>query len=321
MNSPTVGTASSAARLTCGRQTTTHPCKVACCGSTKGQTQYWGYVLAARAGLLTAAQAREAIANVAAILDNTPGRQWKSLQDSTNDPLVNPRQPLPWRAWQRRADYYSEGALIWLDVDTLIRERSGGKRSLDDFARHFFGVDNGSFHALTYTFEDVVEALNIVERYDWAVFLRARLSGHGPNAPLDGLLRGGYRLTYTDTQSDSFKQAAALRKSQDFIYSLGFNVGQEGALTSVLWGSPAFNVGLTIGARLIAVNGIAYDGERLKEVVTAATTGNSPIQLLVKSGDEYRALAIDYHGGLRYPHLEKIGTGPASLDDILTPRP
>jgi predicted metalloprotease with PDZ domain len=287
----------------------------------EGQTQYWGYVLAARAGLLTKDQALEAIALTAATYDNTPGRQWKALQDTTNDPIVNQRRPIPWRSWQRSEDYYSEGQLIWLDADTLIRERSGGKRSLDDFAKGFFGVDNGSYADLQYTFDDVVKALNAVEPNDWAAFLRTRLDGHGPGAPLDGIARGGYRLVYTDAPSDYQKQLLAIRKGQDFTFSLGFAVGKDDTLTAVLWDSPAFKAGLTVGAKLIAVGGIAYDADRLKEDITAAKTAHAPLELLVKSGDHFRMVDIGYYGGLRYPHLEKAGTGPASLDAILTPKP
>jgi predicted metalloprotease with PDZ domain len=204
--------------------------------------------------------------------------------------------------------------LIWLEADTLIRERSAGKRSLDDFARLFFGVDK------PYVFEDVVEALSTVEPYDWAAFLRARLEGHGPGAPLGGITRGGYRLIYSETQSDYQRQANASRQREDFSFSLGFAVGSDGALASVSWNGPAFKAGLAVGDQLVAVNGVAYDADRLKAAVAAAKDGVTRADLLVRNGDEYRALVIDYHGGLRYPALEKLGAGRASLDDILTPR-
>jgi predicted metalloprotease with PDZ domain len=71
---------------------------------------------------------------------------------------------------------------VWLDVDTLIREKSGDQRSLDDFARAFFGIGGTSHVPATYTFDDVVQALGTVQPFDWAAFLRARLDGHGPGA-------------------------------------------------------------------------------------------------------------------------------------------
>jgi predicted metalloprotease with PDZ domain len=159
----------------------------------EGQT-HTGVVSRPR-GLLTKQQALDALASTAATYDSRIGRQWRALQDTTNDPVAALRRPLAWRSWERSEDYYSEGQLVWLDVDTLIRERSANRRSLDDFARTFFGVNDGSYVPLTYAFEDVVKALNVVEPYDWAALLRARLDGHGPGAPLDGVARGGYNRT------------------------------------------------------------------------------------------------------------------------------
>ncbi len=286
----------------------------------EGQTQYWGVMLSARSGLQTAAQARDALALIAASLDNRVGRAWKPLLDTTNDPITASRRPEPWTSWQRSEDYYNEGLLTWLDADTLIRERSGGKRSLDDFARAFFGIDDGSFTEATYTFDDIAAGLNAVEPYDWAAFLHNRLDGHGPGAPLDGLTRGGYRLVYTDTPSDLAKGADALGKRTDLTYSLGIAVDKDGTLGAVQWEGPAFKAGLTIGTQLMAIGGEAYDPDLLKAAITAAKTGTTPIELLVKSGDRFRTVIIEYHGGLRYPHLERTGTGTARLDTILAAR-
>jgi len=207
-----------------------------------------------------------------------------------------------------------------LDADTLIRERTGGRRSLDDFARAFFGVYDGSHRADTYTFEDVVGALNGVVPYDWAGFLRARLEGHGPGAPLDGLTRGGYRLAYTDQETPYQKSVEELRHVTDLTFSIGLVVGKEGVLSDVLWDGPAFKAGLAEGTTLVAVDGEAYDAEGLKQAVRLAQGGSTPIELLVKSKDSFRTVRIDYHGGLRYPHLQRTAATAASLDAILTPR-
>ncbi len=285
----------------------------------EGQTQYWGYVLAARSGLMPKQDVLDAIAETAALYDHRVGREWKALIDTTNDPIVAQRRPLSWLSWQRSEDYYSEGQLIWLDADTLIRERSGGKRSLTDFARRFFGIYDGSFVTQTYTFEDVVKALNAVEPYDWATFLRTRLEGHGPGAPLDGIARGGYKLVYTEVQTPYAKSAEARRETSDFMYSLGLAVGRDGQLTGVQWEGPAFKSGLTADTQLIAVNGLTYSGDILKAAVKAAKGTNQPIELLVKANNHFRTVRIDWHEGLKYPHLEKVGTGPGSLDAILEP--
>ncbi|HYM34198.1 MAG TPA: hypothetical protein VET48_02320, partial [Steroidobacteraceae bacterium] len=188
----------------------------------EGQTQYWGQVLAARAGFLTKEEALDSWALTAAQYDARVGRTWRSLQDTTNDPLLANRRPIPWSSWQRSEDYYSEGQLVWLEVDTLIRELSKNKRSLDDFAHAFFGINDGDWGQFTYTFDDIVSELNKVQPYDWAGFLRTRLDENAEHAPLAGLERGGYRLVYSEIESEYAKASAGRRKGIDFTYSLGF---------------------------------------------------------------------------------------------------
>ena len=236
----------------------------------EGQTQYWGIVLAARSGLLSRQNALDAIAVVAATYDQRVGRAWRPLEDTTKDPIIAERRPLSWLSWQRSEDYYSEGEMIWLDVDTLIREKSGGRRSLDDFARRFFGVHDGAVTPETYSFDDVVAALNAVQPLDWATFLRTRLESNGPGAPLNGLARGGYRLVFTSVQSDYHRSLADRRKVLDLSFGPGMTVGQDGVLVAVEWDSPAFKAGLTADTQIIAVDGDTYDEERLKDAVRAA---------------------------------------------------
>src|SRR6266446_6795563 len=155
----------------------------------EGQTQYWGSVLTARSGMRTAAQTRDLIAGIAANFDISPGRKWRPLEDTTNQPTVSQRTPVTWVSWQRPEDYYTEGLLIWLDADTKIRELSDGKKSLDDFAKLFYGIDNGSFVTRTYTFDDLVAALNQVQAFDWATFLHKRVDELAPETPKYGITR------------------------------------------------------------------------------------------------------------------------------------
>lgn len=286
----------------------------------EGQTQYWGFVLSARSGLLSRQETLDALAGVAATYDSRVGRSWRDLQDTTDDPIIAARRPKAWTSWQRSEDYYSEGQLVWLDVDTLIRERTGGRKSLDDFARGFFGMQDGSFTPLTYQFDDVVAALNAITPYDWATFLKTRLEGHGPGAPLDGLARGGYRLAWGEEPTPYARASESLYKRTDLTWSIGATLGSGGALTAVQWEGPAFKAGLTVGAQVIAVNGEAYSAEKLKTAITAAKGGAAPIELIVKSGDQYRVVRIDWTGGLRYPRLERIAGVPDRLGDILAPR-
>ena len=287
----------------------------------EGQTQYWGQVLTARSGLWTQQQALDQLALTAAYYDVQAGRRWRALQDTTNDEIINPRRPMSWPNWQRFEDYYEESQLIWLDADTLIRERSQGKRSLDDFARTFFGIDEGSFTTVAYTFDDVVKALNTVEPYDWAAFLRARLDSVGKPAPLDGLRRGGYKLVFSDTPSELLREHEDHSKRVNLLFSIGVEIDdKDGTVREVLWDSAAFKAKVTESSVLLAINGAAYSADVLKDAIRSAKGTKLPIELIVKSGDRYRVLALDYHEGLRYPHLEREASAPARLDDILAAR-
>jgi predicted metalloprotease with PDZ domain len=284
----------------------------------EGQTEFWGVVLSARSGLWSKETALDALANFSARLDTDAGRKWRPLEDTTADPIVAQRRPKGWRSWQRAEDYYREGMLIWLDADSLIRERSHGARSLDDFARAFFGVNDRDWGELTYNFDDVVRALNQVEPNDWAAFLHARLDQVSDHAPLDGFTRGGYRLVYTNTPSEYFKAFEKGRKITDFTFSGGFVLGKEGEITEVGWDTPAFNAGLTVGSKLIAVDDRALDTDDLKAAIKAR---KSPLTLLLKTGDLYRTTQLQYDGGLRYPKLEKTTSEPSSLDALLSAKP
>ncbi len=286
----------------------------------EGQTQFWGKVLAARSGLMTKDQALDALAMDAATYDNRVGRSWRAMQDTVNDPIISMRRPKGWLSEQRDEDYYVEGQLIWLDADTLIREKTNGRKGLDDFARAFFGTHDGEYNEAPYTFDDVVAALNGVVENDWATFLRTRLDGHGPGAPLNGLARGGYRLVYTDTKSPWQKTLEGGLKRNNFMYSIGLQTNGENAVTAVQWDGPAFKAGLAIGMSIVAVNGEAASASNLTDAIKAAKDTTTPIELIVKDGDRYRTVSLDYHGGLRYPHLERIPGTPDRLGELYAAR-
>ena len=287
----------------------------------EGQDQFWGYVLGARSGMLSKQDTLDAIAATAATYSTgTPGRAWRPLVDTTNDPTIAMRAPQPWRSWQRSEDYYSEGQLIWIDVDRIIRQRSGGKRSIDDFARAFYGMRDGDWGEITYTLDDVVATLNQVQPYDWRGYLQRRVYDVAASPPLEGINQGGYQLVFTAEPTKWIKSAEKSGKNNDLTYSGGFVVGNDGKVSSVLWDSPAFNAGLTVGSEIVAVNGRTFDPDALKAAIKAAAgTGSAP-DLLVHDGDVYRTVKLDWHGGLRYPRLQKIGTGRGTLDALLAPR-
>ena len=286
----------------------------------EGQTQFWGYVLQARSGLVSKQDTLDQYAAIMALYDSQPGRQWRALIDTTNDPVISARRPKGWTSWQRSEDYYNEGLLVWMDVDSLLREKSGGAKSIDDFARAFFGIRDGDWGEVTYTFDDVASTLNAIVPWDWAGYLQRRLTEHASGAPIEGFARNGYRLVYTDTPPPSFKAAETASKSTNLTYSGGLTLNTQGELTGVTWQSAAFKAGLTVGDQIVAVDGDAYSPDRLKAAITAAKDGTTAITLTVKTGAHYRSAALDYHQGLRYPRLQKVGTGDTGLDRLLAPR-
>jgi predicted metalloprotease with PDZ domain len=283
----------------------------------EGQTQFWGFVLAARSGIVPLNDALDNLASTAAGLNGRSGRVWRNLQDTTNEPVISGRGPQDWRDWQRNEEYYTEGQMIWLDADSKIRELTQERKSLNDVATSFFGIRDGQVKTETYSFDDYVNALKAVVPLDWAEFLRQRLDTHSNTTILDGITRGGWKLAYTDKQSDHAKSVESTYKFTGFTYSLGFDLDKDGKFSSVRWDGPAFKAGLAANTQLVAVNSQVYTAELLREAITLAKDGRG-IELLVKIDNRYKTVKIDYRDGLRYPKLERIEGTPDRLTALLS---
>ena len=288
----------------------------------EGQTQFWGWVLAARSGVQSKETVLGTLASRAGYFATQPGRAWRSVADTTYDPIVDARKPRPYRSMARDEDYYEEGALVWLEADQIIRAGTAGRKGLDDFARGFFGIRDGDWGEVTYEFDDVVAALNAVYPYDWAGFLHARIDAANLPPPLAGIEKGGYRLVWKE-EANPF-EAARMDDTHSLAltYSLGVALDKDGAVSSPRWDSPAFNAGLVTGAKVVAINGTAYDPDEMKHAITAAKGGNRSIDLLVRRGDRYLTVPVGWNGGLRYPWLERApgSRTQTGLDQLLAPR-
>ena len=290
----------------------------------EGQTQYWGFILTARSGMWTQQQFRDAVAmDVANYERNREGFQWRTLEDTTNDATAARRSSLPYRSWQMSEDYYSGGQMMWFAVDAKIRSLTHDSKSLDDFAHVFFGVDNGSYVTKTYTFDDVVVALNGVAPYDWASFLHAHVDELNPPFASD-FAATGWKLVYTDKESEYEKQynerPQSSRHLYNFAWSIGLTMTDKGEVNDVRWNGPAFKAGVSTGATVVAVNGQDYSNDTLKSAITAAKGSSAPIQLLLKYQGGYRTVSVDYHDGLQYPHLVRVEGTPDYLSEIGAPR-
>jgi len=287
----------------------------------EGMTRYLGdFVVRGRAGFGSPEFMRDYLAFIAAQQDRLrPGRAWRPVLDTAVGVPQYGEAPNEWTGERRALDYYPEGALIWLEADVLIRTRSGGKRSLDDFCRAFFGGADSAPAVRAYSRDDVVAALNAVEAYDWDTFLRTRVEQIQPHAPLGGITAGGWTLVQDDKPNPYLDATAKAAKFIDFSHSLGFWAKEDGKVVDVVTGSPAFAAGLAPATTLIAIGGRKWSEDAAKEIIVAAEKNAQPIELIVESGDTVRTLRADWHGGLAYPHLVR-NEQPDLLSQIITPK-
>lgn len=287
----------------------------------EGQTQLWGMVLAARSGAQSFEMVLGHMASNAGLYAEMSGREWRAVEDTTADPVVAARKPRPYPSLTRNEDYYNEGALVWLEADQIIRAGTRGQRGLDDFARRFFGPQGGERTLSTYERADVLAALNAVYPYDWDQFVKTRIETPGQRAPLAGLEMAGFRLVWKDRPNAYDSGRMEQSRSLNLNHSLGLTLDKDGLVSATRWGGPAFNAGVVNGARIVAVNGTAYDPERLKAAIIAANGANRPIELLIRRGERFLTVSIAYYGGLRWPWLERIRAGvPAGMDRLMAPR-
>jgi predicted metalloprotease with PDZ domain len=290
----------------------------------EGLTQYIGEFLAARSGLRTQEDYREALARVAAYLDNWPGRSWRSLEDTAAAAALLYDASRNWESWRRSVDFYDEGWLIWLDADVLIRQQSHGQKSLDDFCKRFYGPPDSSPKLVTYTLDDVIAALNATQPYDWRGFFNSRVYEINPHAPLGGIEHGGWQLVYNDEENAVMRVREGVDEMLDLSFSLGMAVqlanGEEnGRLADVIPGTPAAEAGLAPGMRLISINGRGFTPGATHEAISEAKGGTKPIVITADNGGFVLAYNLQYHGGERYPHLVRNNAVPDLLSDILRP--
>ena len=290
----------------------------------EGMTQYLGNVLAARTGMRNQAQYRDFLAFTAAEIEYTPGRDWRSTEDTAVAASILREDTQAWSNWRRGQDYYFEGELLWLDTDTLIRKLTHNEKSLDDFEKIFLGKGGNTGPLIVpYTFDELVGDLNEVVPYDWAAFLHDRVDEIHPQADLAGIEQGGYKLTFRDTPTSSEKmlESAGGRRHRalDCWYSIGLRIADDGSIGDVLWNGPADKARLAPGEKIIAVDGQIFSTEALRQAIQNAKGSQEPIRFIVQADSFVRSAQIDYHNGLRYPALERVNGTPDYLDDITKP--
>ncbi|MGH7194651.1 MAG: M61 family metallopeptidase, partial [Candidatus Saccharimonadales bacterium] len=294
----------------------------------EGLTVYLGDMLTVRSGLWSPESWRQAVAYRAAVMAHRTGREWRPLLDTTDSAQLLYGAPNAWSNWRRKTDFYREGQLLWLAVDMKIRTLSHDRRSIDDFARQFFGVDSGSFVTHTYTFQDAINALNAVQPYDWASFLHNWLNGVGPQVPLlSGIEASGWRLVYTDRPSryqealENVGPGELSRTGVNAMFSVGLFLDREGNIEDVLWNGPAYESGLTPGMKIVAIDGRPYSTEVLRSEIAQAQKTTKPLQITASGDGVTGFYPVHYDGGLKYPHLVRVPGTTDYLRHILAPKP
>jgi len=285
----------------------------------EGLTQYLGNLLSARSGLRSPEEYRDHLAVVAASLDNRPGRTWRPLQDCADEAQLLYYGRDDWGTLRRDVDFYDEGDLIWLEADATIRHLTKGRRSLDDFCKRFHGGRDSEPMVQPYTFEEIVATLNDVAQYNWAAFLHERLESLSPHAPLGGIENSGWKLVYRNTPNSMHKAWESARKRIDMSYSIGVLFDDEGMIKDVIPGTPAAQAGLAPGMKLAAIDGRKFTKDLLHDAVGNTENTTSPVLFLVENGDYFETHLIDYHGGERYPYLERNPAKPDLLGTIIRP--
>ena len=285
----------------------------------EGLTQYLGWLLATRSGILTPEQSRDYLAETAADLDNEPGRLWRPLLDTAISAQFLYGSGYAGSSWRRSVDFYDESLLFWLEADQIIRAESKGQRSLDDFCRHFHGPPGTGPMVKPYTFDDVVSALTDVQPYDWRGFLTERVMRIRAHAPLGGITRGGWKVTYSDSMSEYQKAIERSRKRLDFKYSVGLYLSDKGEIVDVVPKSPAAKAGLAPGMMIYAVNGKQWTDDVMHETIHAVSHTREPMDILAKNGDDYATYRMEYYGGERFARLTRDQGSPDHLADTLAP--
>jgi predicted metalloprotease with PDZ domain len=283
----------------------------------EGLTQHLGILLPARAGFWTPEYYREHVAAIAATLDTRSGRAWRPLADTAVAAQTLFGTPRDGRARRRATDFYDESVFLWLDVDTILRERSQGRVTLDDFCRRFHGGADSGPAVVPYNRDDLVATLNALVPYDWQALFAERIDRLQPRLPMAGLERAGWRLVYTGLPNAAIRDAEARSEAHDWRFSLGFAVNKDDVVEEVLPDSPAGRAGMAGREKLLGVGGHVYTPRAVEAALAEAKGGSAPIEVVAAHGDAVRTYRLDYHDGPRYPHLERIEGRPDLLADIL----
>lgn len=286
----------------------------------EGMTEFWGDILPTRAGLVTNKFYLEMLASEAGHFDNLPGVYWRPLIDTATAAQILYPAPYAWESGRRSTDFYEASIFLWYDVDAEIRERTGGKASLDDFAKRFYAGPSGAPRLSPYVETDVYAALNAVVANDWRAFIHRHLDSRDNKVLLGTLDRSGYRLEYSAVKNDYLELRQKRLEYTDRRSSIGLILSKDGEIVDTNEARAAAKAGVGPGMTLIAVNGKKYTDDVLDAALLEAQKSHQAIELLVENADFFKTFKVEYYDGPRFPHLVRVDGKPDVLSKVLEAR-
>ncbi len=287
----------------------------------EGMNQYLGDLLSFRSGIRKPSQYPQYLAMIYTRMATEPGRDTTPLIDlTTGAPYFYDRARGEYASMRRTAgDFYTEGELLWLDVDTIIREKTHGKKSLDDFLHLYSAPALTGPVTKTYTRAEIEHLLNEVVPYDWHAFFQRHVYEVAKLPPTGELKRSGWRLEYTAKPNPFVKAAEGMFHFDTQWLTYGFNINKMGMLTDVREGSPAWKAGMSPGMKIEAIDGQSFTPKVLNYYMVQAQHHQQPTEFTVSQDGWFHEIPVSYFGGPLYPHLVRIPGTEDLLAKIMAP--
>lgn len=287
----------------------------------EGLDQYIGVVLAARSGLFATKKRTSfegalrdswmGIGRTTVSLMRQKGRRFVNLEDTAASSYLRRSGGKHWRSLKRPQDYYFEGALLWFEIDAILREETNGKITLDDFIMSFLGRYDSGRPLMPFTEEDVLRFLNELHPHDWKTLIDERVRGFNEELPLKVLSRLGYRVEYSPKPTDFDRDAS--------LTALGMSVGSDGVIQTIVPGSTADTAALAEGDKIVGVNKKKFGEGRLKDAI-AESPVERRIELLILKGEVFETVFLPYADGPKYIDLVRKENAADVLSMILAPK-
>ncbi|MHB1544107.1 MAG: M61 family metallopeptidase [Gammaproteobacteria bacterium] len=286
----------------------------------EGMNQYLGDLLSFRTGIRKPSEYPSYLAMLYSEMATEPGRFTDPLIDTTTAApfLYGARGDYP--SLRRTAgDFYTEGELLWLDVDTIIRTHTHDRKSLDTFLHLYAGPPSTGPITVTYTRAMIEGLLNRVVHYPWHAFFERHVYDIAPLPPTGELRRSGWRLVYTAKPNRFMVAQEKIRHDNNQWLTYGIRIGRTGVIFDVRKGSPAWRAGLAPGMKIRAVNGQKYSVPLLNWILKQSEHTHRPTVFLVETDGWYGHKTVSYFGGPRFPHLVRIPGTVNLLARIMAP--